>query len=132
MTVENPKEAMGRAKTPLHLIPPAAAAAMANALWHGAHRGGKDRTGYGEWNWRRSGVNLMTYVGALKRHIDALVDGEWLDPESRVPHLGHVMAGSAVALDAWHGGMLNDDTPGRCLDAVKAGDRWEVKCGQDS
>lgn len=124
---ENPKEEMGRAKVPLHLNPPAASAAQAAAHWHGAHRGGKDKTGYGEWNWRESGVNLMTYVGAAKRHLDAIVDGEWIDPESGVPHLGHVMAGCAVALDAQHGGMLTDDTPGRCLEAVKAGDHWEIK-----
>ena len=107
---ETPKEAAGRAKVPLHLIPPVASEQMALALWSGAHHpDGSER--YGEWNWRDAGINLMTYVGALKRHIDGIVAGEWIDPKSGHPHMAHIMAGAAISLDAEAHGMMNDDRP---------------------
>ena len=123
--IENPKEATGRRKVPLQMNPPIASHYQALAQQHGADK-------YGPWNWREAGIQLMTYVGAVKRHADAIIDGEWFDPDSGLPHFAHIMAGSAVAIDAWHGGMVNDDTPGRCLNAVKAGDAWVVPCGRDS
>lgn len=102
---ENPKEAAGRAKVPLHLVPPAASREMALALGHGAAK-------YGEWNWRETHVNLMTYVGALKRHLDAIVSGEDADPESGLSHWAHALAGAAIVCDAMECGNLKDDRPG--------------------
>ena len=53
----------------------------------------------------------MTYLGAMKRHIDAIIDGEDIDPESRAHYLGHVAAGCAIVLDARKHGTLVDNRP---------------------
>lgn len=98
----DPKAAVGATKAPLHLIPPAANEEMAKALQLGA-------TKYGQRNWMKNKVALNTYLAAMKRHIDCILDGEDIDPESGAHHLGHVMAGSAIVLDARRHGMLVDD-----------------------
>ena len=110
MTVENPKESVGATKVPLHLIPPVASEQMALALLSGAYNpDGTER--YGPWNWRDAGINITTYVGAIKRHTDGIMAGEWIDPKSGHPHMAHIMAGAAIALDAEAHGMMNDDRP---------------------
>jgi hypothetical protein len=100
----DPKGQAGAAKTPLHLIPTVAMTSEAEALAQG-------RDKYGENNWRESGVNAMTYVGAVLRHLLAWRDGEDVDPESGVSHLGHIRANCAILLDAAHVGKLVDDRP---------------------
>ena len=54
---------------------------------------------------------MMTYLGAMKRHIDALLDGEDLAPDSGVHHLGHIAASCAIVLDAGKHGTLVDNRP---------------------
>lgn len=108
MNTENPKEAAGRAKCPLHLNPPTALRQMAEALQHGAHRGGPKGEGYGEWNWRAAGINATTYIAAAMRHLTAWQDGEDND-SSGLSHIAHVMAGMAIVLDAQACGMMKDD-----------------------
>lgn len=102
---ENPKESAGRSKLQLQLCPPAAKREMARALENGAKE-------YGAWNWRKGGIKLMTYVGAMQRHLDAIADGEDIDRESGFSHLGHILAGAAVVVDAFHASMVHDDRPG--------------------
>jgi hypothetical protein len=48
----------------------------------------------------------------MKRHLDCVLEGEDLDPESAAHHLGHVAAGCAIVLDARHAGTLVDNRPG--------------------
>ena len=98
----DPKKLHGAAKAQLHLIPPAANAEMARALECGAAK-------YGERNWIGARVEMTTYISAMKRHIDCLMDGEDIDPESSAHHLGHVMAGCAIVLDARRHGTLIDN-----------------------
>ena len=98
----DPKGAVGALKAPLHLNPPAGSEEQAKA-----HRLGAEK--YGPFNWRQNKVELLTYIAALKRHIDRIMDGEDIDPESGAHHLGHVMAGSAIVLDAQRHGMLIDN-----------------------
>jgi hypothetical protein len=102
--VENPKEAAGRAKLQLQLVPPAAKREMTLALEIGAAK-------YGAWNWRTAGINLMTYIGAMQRHLDELHRGRSMDPESGVSHIGHILAGAAIVADALYVGKMNDDRP---------------------
>jgi hypothetical protein len=102
--VENPKTGAGRAKVPLEECPPVACAWMALALENGGLK-------YGERNWRDSEVPLKTYLGAMRRHIDLVIDGEDNAKDSGLPHLAHVMAGCAVVLDAQAQGTLKDDRP---------------------
>lgn len=101
---EDLKGIAGLAKPQLQLVPPVINTAMAAALKIGADK-------YGPWNWRTNKVEIMTYLGAMRRHIDAVLEGEDLDPESGAHHLGHVAAGCAIVLDALAHGTLVDNRP---------------------
>lgn len=104
-TSTDPKATAATGKTRLDLVPPAASKACADALAFGAIT-----KGYGTWNWRKSeGVKLSTYVAAIKRHLDDLMDGEDCAPDSGIHHVGHVMGGAAIILDAMKHGKLIDD-----------------------
>jgi hypothetical protein len=102
----NPKQKFGDAKVPLHLVPPALAIGAAIALGEGAPR-------YGPYNWRETDVEVMTYIGALERHLAAYKDGEDIDPDSSVGkrHLDGMAACLAILLDATDGGFLIDNRP---------------------
>jgi hypothetical protein len=100
--MSDPKAVHGEKKPQLHLIPPAANDEMARALECGKKK-------YGEFNWRLIRVNMTTYLSAMRRHIDCLLDGEDIDPESGAHHLGHVLAGAGIVLDARRHGTLIDD-----------------------
>lgn len=104
VTIPDPKQAYGEKKPQLHLIPLAAQEEMARALELGARK-------YGERNWLLGdGVNLTTYLSAMARHLALITDGkEDIDPESGAHHLGHIMAGCGIVLDAARHGKLIDN-----------------------
>lgn len=90
---DNPKYSEGQKKLDYTCTPPVAEAVMAAAFVHGAGK-------YGRLNWRDTGVDERTYVAAIRRHLTAYVDGEPMDRESGVSHLGHIMASCGIMLDA--------------------------------
>lgn len=100
----DPKKAQGAKKPQLQLIPPALNVATVQALQNGAEK-------YGTWNWRENRVEMMTYLGAIRRHLDDLLEGENFAPDSGVHHLGHIAANCAILLDAEKHGMLVDNRP---------------------
>lgn len=100
----NPKGIEGLKKPQLQIIPPAFNVEVAKALTLGA-------TKYGPCNWRGSKVEIMTYLGAMKRHIDAVIDGEDIDSESGAHHLGCVAANCAIVIDAQKCNMMIDNRP---------------------
>lgn len=100
----DPKGLAGAAKCQLQLVPPVLSAETAKALALGAQK-------YGPWNWRENRVEIMTYLGAMKRHLDAVIEGEDIDPESGAHHLGHIAAGCGIVLDAAKHGHLIDNRP---------------------
>ncbi|WP_277018971.1 MULTISPECIES: dATP/dGTP diphosphohydrolase domain-containing protein [Paracoccus] len=101
----NPKAAVGRAKPPLHAIPPSA------ILWLGlAMEDGEKK--YGLMNWRSRPVDAATYYDAAFRHLLAWWDGEREASDSKIHHLGHVMACCAILIDAEAQGTLVDNKPG--------------------
>ncbi len=102
----NPKDAIGATKLPLHLIPGTAKTYMALALLEGALK-------YGKYNWRVAGVRASIYIDALERHTEKWKDGQETDPKTGVPHLASVMACAGIILDARACGMLTDDRPPR-------------------
>lgn len=102
--VENPKQACGEQKPPMHLIPPSALIAESIVMGIGAKK-------YGAFNWRRDAVRAMTYVGAIYRHLAAWLDGEDNDPESGQSHLAHIRGCCGVAIDAQSLGQFTDDRP---------------------
>lgn len=101
---ENPKQASGDLKPPLHLLPPAGMVLESLVLGCGAAE-------YGPWNWRDTNIRLMTYVGAIRRHLLAIVDGETDDPKTGLPHIAHIKASCGIVLDAMLSGKLIDDRP---------------------
>lgn len=101
----NPKAARAVAdgKAPLQYLEPAANAPTARVLEHGAEK-------YGYRNWRVDPISLRTYLGAVQRHIDAMKEGQWLDPDSGQPHFAHIGANVHVVMDAKAYGTMHDDT----------------------
>lgn len=100
----NPKEAIGAKKIPLHLAPPSAVHQLALAFKDGAAK-------YGPYNWRETQVSASTYYGAALRHLTAWWDGEDISEDAGVHHLAHAMACLAIVLDAEGIGKLVDDRP---------------------
>lgn len=100
----DPKASQAVQKPQLQLIPPALNDETAKALLRGLIK-------YGPWNWRENKVEMMTYLGAMKRHIDCLIEGEDIDPDTGAHHLGCVAAGCGIVLDARKHGTLVDNRP---------------------
>lgn len=100
----DPKATCAIQKPQLQLVPPCFEEAVAGALLQGNER-------YGPWNWRSNQVPLMTYLGAIRRHLNAYLDGEDNAPDSGISHLGHIAASCAILLDAKKQGTLVDDRP---------------------
>lgn len=100
----NPKDAIGRNKTPMHLIPSTALVQVAKVMGLGAAK-------YGPYNWRDASVAATVYISAAQRHIAAFLDGENLDPESGQPHAAHAAACMMILADAFATGNVVDDRP---------------------
>lgn len=100
----DPKASQAIQKPQLQLIPPTLNEETAKALSHGGIK-------YSPWNWRENRVEIMTYLGAMKRHIDCLIEGEDIDPDTGAHHLGCVAAGCGIVLDARKHGTLVDNRP---------------------
>jgi Domain of unknown function (DUF5664) len=66
---------------------------------------------YGAWNWRGSKIEYMTYIGAMKRHLDLILEGENFDADSNAHHLGCIAASCGILLDARKHGTLVDNRP---------------------
>lgn len=102
----NPKEAAGDKRVPLWLL-----SSVAKIHWALAQFSGMIK--YGAWNWRASGIRLSVYISAIERHVEALKNGEEVDPIDNTRHEGNIMACAAIILDARAAGMLIDDRPPR-------------------
>jgi hypothetical protein len=100
----NPKTLLGVKKVPLHLVPPSAKIALAEAFADGAEK-------YGPYNWREKTVSASIYYAAAQRHMDDWWDGAEVAKDSQVHHLDHAMACLAIIKDAMSIGMLNDNRP---------------------
>jgi hypothetical protein len=103
----NPKTQFGIAKTPMHLVPPAAIRGLAEAFANGADK-------YGAFNWREKKISSTVYYAAAMRHLtdwfDRIDEGD-VAPDSNVHHLKHAMACLAMILDTLDSELLNDNRP---------------------
>lgn len=70
------------------LIPPETTRALAQVLTFGAEK-------YAPNNWQLVENGQERYLDALYRHLEAHRLGEYLDPESGLPHLSHVLTNAA-------------------------------------
>lgn len=98
----NPKDHIGSDKLPFHLWPETATIMGAMGLLDGALK-------YGRSNWRVAGVRGSIYYDALRRHANALFEGEDIDPDSGLPHEAHALACLAIIVDAKAAGKYVDD-----------------------
>ncbi len=98
----NPKDAIGSDKIPLHLWPQTASVLGALAMLDGCLK-------YGRANYRPGGARASIYYDAAVRHLTAWFEGEDVDPDSGLPHLGHLLACAAILVDAQATGNLTDD-----------------------
>lgn len=125
----DPKGDEGKKKPQLQLIPPVLNTELAKALSFGAyHR----KEPYGPWNWRKNKVEYMTYIGAMKRHIDALLEREDVASDSGVHHLGHIAASCAIVLDAAKHGTLVDNRPPAKLNSFEIARKGEWEYVKDN
>lgn len=98
----NPKDNVGSTKLPFHLWPETATALGCLGLLDGEMK-------YGRSNYRAVGVRASVYYDACRRHLAAWFEGENVDGDSGVPHLGHALACLAILVEAEAAGNLNDD-----------------------
>lgn len=69
-------------KPMLNLIDPQAIEGLAAVLTFGAKKYAAD-------NWR-GGIHNSRLIASLLRHLFAIMRGEYIDPESGLPHIDHV------------------------------------------
>ena len=100
----NPKDLIGEKKVQLGLLPAAGKIYGALAMEFGARK-------YEPYNWRNKKVKYTIYLDAIERHLLALRDGENQAEDSKVHHLGHIIAGASILADAIEGGFVIDDRP---------------------
>lgn len=85
------------------LVPPKALKYVAEVLTYGARK-------YKPGNWRSvREEELFRYVGAMMRHTEAYRSGEWLDPETGLPHLAAVAVNAMFLLELDPMGALDND-----------------------
>lgn len=99
---KNPKDVIGSGKLPLHLWPETATVLGSLGLLDGMLK-------YGRSNWRFAGIRYSRYIDAIRRHANALFEGEDIDPDSGLPHEAHILATIAIIVDAKAAGKLIDD-----------------------
>jgi hypothetical protein len=100
----NPKDAIGSLKVPYHLLPAPVIAEMALGMLEGACK-------YGAFNYRVIGVRFSVYYSACRRHLDAFLEGEDIDPDSQLSHITKAITSLVVIRDAMIRGKMHDDRP---------------------
>ena len=98
----NLKTAVAMGKPGITAVPPVALFALGAAMQDGVNK-------YEKYNWREAGATVSIFVDAMARHLFAYYSGEDHASDSKIHHLAHLMAGSAILLDAELHGKLNDD-----------------------
>lgn len=68
------------------LVPQSALLPMVEVLEFGAKK-------YAAFNWQK-GLKVTEICESLKRHLDSFMEGEDIDPESLLSHIGHIQCNS--------------------------------------
>lgn len=98
----NLKTAAAVGKPTLSAVPPVGLLALGAAMQDGC-------TKYGRFNFRQTGATSSIFYDAMMRHLLDWYSGEDFAPDSKVHHLGHIMASCAILLDCQLHKSLNDD-----------------------
>lgn len=118
----DPKAALGATKPAMGLVPAAGIILAALAAEDGAKK-------YGGYNYREGHpVELMTYLHAAKRHLDAFIDREDFTSDTGVPNLGGVIMCCSIVADVMALGVGVDNRPpkGRASELQDAGKAWKL------
>lgn len=119
-TSDNPKNIASSVRVALTLVSPIAQLHCADAMMDGADK-------YDPYNWRAKKIAIRSYADAIKRHLDAYMEGEDVASDSGCKHLGHIMAGAAILLDAEAHGCIVDDRLNKDDGSVYARARAQVE-----
>src|SRR4249920_723623 len=98
----NPKDLLGEKKPGTFYIPDTALLHLSMAMRDGALK-------YGPYNWRDKDVKASVYLNAIERHRMEWAAGERMTRDTRVHHLGAIMACCAILIDAEEHACLIDD-----------------------
>lgn len=108
MKIVNPKDLLGIKKIPYSCLPVPVIAEIAVAMFEGALK-------HGRHNYRKAEVIASIYFDAAKRHMDAFMEGEDIDPDSDIHHLSKAIASLIVLRDGIMNGMCIDDRPPKSM-----------------
>jgi hypothetical protein len=98
-------------KPKLSDVPPVALFALGAAMSDGASK-------YGRYNWRDTGTTASVFYDAMQRHLADWYNGEDYAHDSKIHHLGHIMASCAILLDAELHKNYNDDRDKRNPESI--------------
>lgn len=62
---------------------------------------------YAKYNWKK-GMHYVSTTESMLRHIHSFLDGEDIDPESGLPHIGHILC-NAMFLSYYYQYMKDFD-----------------------
>lgn len=113
----NLKTAAAQGKPKLSDVPPVALFALGAAMSDGASK-------YGRYNWRETGSTSSVFYDAIMRHLVDWYNGEDYAHDSKVNHLGHIMASCAILLDSELNGSLNDDRDKSHSESIARNKTW--------
>lgn len=110
---ENPKDAVGFTKPPIHTVPPYVLLEIAMGMFEGAWK-------YRSYNYREIGIRYSRYYDAAMRHLMQWWEGEDIDSASGLNHITKAMSCLVVLRDsmmqAERGGTgVIDDRPPKSL-----------------
>lgn len=98
---ENPKDAIGFTKPPIHTVPPYVLLEIAMGMFEGAWK-------YQSYNYRKIGIRYSRYYDAAIRHLMAWWEGEDIDTASGLSHISKALSCLVVLRDA----MMQSDNGG--------------------
>lgn len=107
----NPKDraATNDDRAPLDYLEPVADRQIARVLKTGADK-------YGQRNFTVEPIRARVYVAAIRRHLDAWLEGEDDAPDTGFSHIAHIGANVHVILAALASGQFIDDRHGTSYD----------------
>jgi len=100
----NPKDLMGSKKVSMSFVPMNVMLEASLGLAEGGYK-------YGKHNYRGCGVRASIYYDALMRHIGWWWEGQDIDPESGINHIGKAISDLIVLRDSMMRGNWTDDRP---------------------
>ena len=118
MTKEKAKQAPGRLKYSMSVIPPQVLAEVQVAMLEGAIK-------YGPFNWRETQIYYSDYYNPAFRHLMAWWEGEDNDQASQLSHITKTITSLIVLRDAMMCGTAIDDRPSVCAYDQSSTEQWD-------